>query len=633
MATGVDPAISFTRVWGASPTDVFVVGSNGTLLHYDGTVWAPMVPAEGISTNHFLGVWGSSPTDVFAVGEGVIEHYDGGDWLPMPLPNPDLVFWGVWGRSPSDVYAAASGGTILHYDGQEWSPMSSGTRETLSAIWGTGDDLFAVGSGILLHGGWTAMDPGTPADVGLTSVWGSASDDVFVAAGNGAVLHYDGATWSPMGSATSERLATVWGVSSSGLFAVGGSGTSLAYDGCCTWLPMGSTQTTEYLAGLWGTSPADLFAVGDNGTILHYDGAEWSPMVSGTHERLQGVWGDAPDDVFAAGSMRTILHYDGTTWSPMDPGILAPSYLTDISGLSATDLFAVGINGMILRYHEQDGLPGSLAWRPMRTGPPMPLFLSKVWAAPSGDVFVVGNAAPWSPASGVILHYNDCGNGTIDRDVDGLLEACDDGNRVGGDGCSPTCTIERGFACLGDGTTTCTPLCGDRQIVAAEACDDGNAAPGDGCSATCTVEPGYACHWEPSASPPRSQCMGLCGDGVVLAGEACDDGNADNLDGCTNGCQIDADHDGVGDGVDNCTVEANGDQLDTDGDGYGNACDCDFNNDNFCGGRDFTAFIGCFNQTVASRPDCVDEDMNGDGFVGGPDFTLFIGGFNGPPGP
>ena len=104
---------------------------------------------------------------------------------------------------------------------------------------------------------------------------------------------------------------------------------------------------------------------------------------------------------------------------------------------------------------------------------------------------------------------------------------------------------------------------------------------------------------------------------------------------------IDTDSDGVVDSCDNCILAPNGplipdaggnSQLDTDGDGYGNLCDCDFTGEGFCGGPDFTVFIGCFNQ-VAATPQCMATDMNGDGFVGGPDFTLFIGGFNDSVGP
>jgi hypothetical protein len=95
----------------------------------------------------------------------------------------------------------------------------------------------------------------------------------------------------------------------------------------------------------------------------------------------------------------------------------------------------------------------------------------------------------------------------------------------------------------------------------------------------------------------------------------------------------DTDNDGVIESLDNCTVVANPDQWDTDSDGIGNRCDCDFNNDNFCGGPDFTSFISCFNSAVNGNATCAAADMNGDDYVGGPDFTLFIGGFNGPPGP
>lgn len=64
----------------------------------------------------------------------------------------------------------------------------------------------------------------------------------------------------------------------------------------------------------------------------------------------------------------------------------------------------------------------------------------------------------------------------------------------------------------------------------------------------------------------------------------------------------DTDGDGIPDIADNCLNVPNLDQCDADGDGIGNRCDCDFNQDNFCGGPDFTAFIGCFNQATGATP-------------------------------
>ena len=129
---------------------------------------------------------------------------------------------------------------------------------------------------------------------------------------------------------------------------------------------------------------------------------------------------------------------------------------------------------------------------------------------------------------------NVCGNGVVE---DG--EACDDGNRVSGDGCSASCTVEScgdgivegdeqcddGNQDFGDG---CTPWCrrqgcGDGELdVATEECDDGNRDPGDGCDSQCKLE-----------GPPA----GVCGDGTVDRGEDCDDGNADGGDDCVS-CRI-----------------------------------------------------------------------------------------------
>ena len=52
-------------------------------------------------------------------------------------------------------------------------------------------------------------------------------------------------------------------------------------------------------------------------------------------------------------------------------------------------------------------------------------------------------------------------------------EECDDGNLLGHDGCSPTCTFE---------------FCGDGELQCSEECDDGNNEDGDGCSARCVTE-------------------------------------------------------------------------------------------------------------------------------------------------
>ena len=96
-----------------------------------------------------------------------------------------------------------------------------------------------------------------------------------------------------------------------------------------------------------------------------------------------------------------------------------------------------------------------------------------------------------------------CGNDIFES----RSEECDDGNEVGGDGCSSTCKIE---------------VCGNRVIDVGEDCDDGTV--GEGCN--------DMCHFEE------------CGNGVKDVGEGCDDGNNNTCDGCSS-CTIDVCGDGL----------------------------------------------------------------------------------------
>lgn len=85
-----------------------------------------------------------------------------------------------------------------------------------------------------------------------------------------------------------------------------------------------------------------------------------------------------------------------------------------------------------------------------------------------------------------------CGDGVRE-----CAEACDDGNTLAGDGCSPTCTLEPGFKCTvpePGGTDVCElAVCGDGLRDGREECDDRNNRDGDGCSAACYVEVGFTC--------------------------------------------------------------------------------------------------------------------------------------------
>jgi len=68
--------------------------------------------------------------------------------------------------------------------------------------------------------------------------------------------------------------------------------------------------------------------------------------------------------------------------------------------------------------------------------------------------------------------------------------------------------------------------------VRGEACDDGNNTDGDGCSSTCLIEPGYTCS--------GTTCTSSCGNSALDPSEQCDDGNTTGGDGCDASCTIEA---------------------------------------------------------------------------------------------
>ncbi|NJO15313.1 MAG: choice-of-anchor D domain-containing protein [Thioploca sp.] len=372
-------------IWGTSSTDVFAVGYD-TILHYDGNQWTAM--NSGISTINLEGIWGTSSTDVFAVGhQGIILHYDGNQWTAMDSGTSSMMLLSVWGSSSNDVFAGGNGG-ILHYDGQQWTSMAGVISSVISIEGTSSTDVFAIeGIDSIFHYNgqqWTPIQLGGSMSA-TTDLWVSSSTEVFAVGTKGKILHYDGSNWTTMNSGTSSDLTSIWGTSSTDIFAVGWDGTILHYDGS-QWSTL-NTMPYSPFNRIWGTSSTDMFAVGENGKIVHSDGNQLTAMNSGTSASLKDIWGSSNQNIFTVGDKGTLLHYDGNNWTTLDSGTEID--LNGIWGSSATDIFVVGDTGTILH---SDGN----SWTTLDSGTPSNL--NGIWGSSSTDVFIVGKA--------LILHYD-----------------------------------------------------------------------------------------------------------------------------------------------------------------------------------------------------------------------------------
>eukprot|EP01098_Paradermamoeba_levis_P006207 TRINITY_DN2582_c0_g1_i1.p1 TRINITY_DN2582_c0_g1~~TRINITY_DN2582_c0_g1_i1.p1 ORF type:complete len:839 (-),score=304.57 TRINITY_DN2582_c0_g1_i1:204-2720(-) len=169
-----------------------------------------------------------------------------------------------------------------------------------------------------------------------------------------------------------------------------------------------------------------------------------------------------------------------------------------------------------------------------------------------------------------------CGDGVLDKNN---REECDDGNNVNGDGCSSRCTREEtcGNGVIDvneecdDGIMNSNSLpnacrlnclkayCGDGVVDTTEQCDGGamalTANVTNLCRTTCTFPTcgdgilddlmGEECD---EVSPRCSDCRLLCGNGILDAGEQCDNG-PDNCNTRPNRCRTNCTNPICGDGV------------------------------------------------------------------------------------
>ncbi len=114
------------------------------------------------------------------------------------------------------------------------------------------------------------------------------------------------------------------------------------------------------------------------------------------------------------------------------------------------------------------------------------------------------------------------------------------------------CVCAKGYTRAEPGAP-CELACGDAHRGPGEACDDGNLVDGDGCSSLCEIESGWACSGDQGHV---STCEHTCGDGVLrIPGEQCDDGAANSdsaADACRTNCRFAHCGDGVVDDGEEC---------------------------------------------------------------------------------
>jgi len=172
-------------------------------------------------TSNLRAVWGTAFANVFAVGDqGTVLHYDGNiqeKWTSVGAGST-IELRGVTGHDsdPSTAYVVGAANTILNCSTTKGCTALSCTpgtslpktdyRDVHAVALG---NLFLAGSEMLtntpvVHRWVNGVCIPGPISAGagtINGVWAAANNDAFAVADSGATFHDDGSGWSPLGQA------------------------------------------------------------------------------------------------------------------------------------------------------------------------------------------------------------------------------------------------------------------------------------------------------------------------------------------------------------------------------------------------------------------------------------------------
>jgi len=146
---------TFFKVWGTGPKDVTIVGTNGTILRYDGSNWSLQ---NNLTQSRLLTVHGRSSSDIYAVGGsftgGTVLRFDGSQWeeigeLGMPFLN------GVYAADDGSVWVCGPTAYVARWDGETWTQFDVG-------VFGRDyHGIYTNSQETLVTGGLLAIQPGS----------------------------------------------------------------------------------------------------------------------------------------------------------------------------------------------------------------------------------------------------------------------------------------------------------------------------------------------------------------------------------------------------------------------------------------------------------------------------------------
>ena len=159
-------------------------------------------------------------------------------------------------------------------------------------------------------------------------------------------------TWADLNSGITNDLEDVYFVDNTNGWAVGRQGKIIrTINGGTSWSTQNSA-TTKDLNKIFMVSSSLGYAVGDGGTGIKYNGTSWSTLNISFSQDMYGVYFLDATTGWVSGDWGCIkMTTDGgSTWTTQMSNSIYSNTFNDLHMLSATEGWAVGSSGRVLKY-------------------------------------------------------------------------------------------------------------------------------------------------------------------------------------------------------------------------------------------------------------------------------------------
>jgi len=344
----------YSRVFATAPDNLWLIGQHGTVMQWNGQAWTShhLPVPDGQPPGQFpFSISGRGPSDMWLIFGNTVQHWDGAAWTirdSLP-PSGVIAFNSIWEAPGGEVWVTMNTGTVRRSQGGgAFQQLGTGCNNCfLGSIWGlAADDFFitTLPAGILHYDGHAFVR--TYDGPVIAGSYQGSRGDVWVSGADGALLHWNGAAWTPVATGLGED----WYV---------GGVAALASDDVWWWASRSSARsallhwdgkaiattpidTTKIGASLYSGAIVDgrWWLVGGAGAIYTRSGGALQPVVDPGVMGLQSIWGSSETDLYFAtgGELR---HWDGKATAEI------PIAANAISGIRAGDvdeLFATGFD-------------------------------------------------------------------------------------------------------------------------------------------------------------------------------------------------------------------------------------------------------------------------------------------------